>query len=93
MARLLEDLEVGTPVYLGDDRVGEVRGVYAEGAARLAEYLAIFWSKRATEVLIPTNDVAAIEEKGVILMGDDARAYADRPSFDEASYPTIRKIK
>ena len=39
MARTLESLEPGTPVYAGATRVGEVRGVYAEGDARMAELL------------------------------------------------------
>lgn len=92
MAKMLEDLEPGTPVYLGDVRVGYVRAVYAEGAARLAESLLVAWTARSAELLIPTRDVAAIEEKGVILMGDDPREYAEIPEFNEANYPTIRKI-
>ncbi|MBV9103950.1 MAG: hypothetical protein JO060_10175 [Candidatus Eremiobacteraeota bacterium] len=92
MTRLLENLEPGTPVYLGDRRVGSVRAVYAEGAARLAEYVCVDWTDRGTELLVPTKDVLSLEDKGVILMGDDPRAYADIPAFDEASYPTIRKI-
>jgi hypothetical protein len=92
MARLLEDLEVGTPVYLADSQVGEVRGVYAEGGARLAEYLAVYWGARGAEVLIPTKDVQSLEPKGVILMGEDPRAFASHPAFDVANYPTIRRI-
>jgi len=92
MARMLEDLEPGTPVYLGDLQVGFVRAVYAEGDARLAESLLVEWTARSAELLIATKDVASIEEKGVILMGDDPRDYAEIPDFDEANYPTIRKI-
>ena len=92
MAKLLEELEPGTPVYLADRRVGTVRAVYAEGAARLAEYLRMEWTERNTDILVPTKDVLSIEDRGIVLMGDDERAYADIPDFDEASYPTIRKI-
>ena len=93
MARLLEDIEPGTPVLLGIERIGEVRGVYAEGSARLAEYIAIWWASRSAVLLVPTKDVASLDETGVTLMGDDARTYAEIPTFDEARYPTIRKIK
>jgi hypothetical protein len=93
MARLLEDLETGTPLYLAESRVGEVRGVYAEGDARLAEYLLVYWAPRSVEVLIPTKDVQSLEPKGVILMGEDPRAFANLPAFDVAMYPTIRRIR
>lgn len=93
MARLLEDLEAGTPVFLADELVGEVRAVFAEGAARQAEYLAVYWGARAAEVLVPTKDVATLDEKGVVLMGEDPRAYEVLPDFEPARYPTIRKIK
>ena len=93
MARLLEDLESGTPVYIGESRIGDIRGVYAEGSARLAEYLVIHLDERSEDLLIPTKDVAALDSKGVILMGDDATTYADVPAFEAASYPTIRKLR
>ena len=93
MARLLEELDPGTPVYLGDERVGFVRGVYAEGDARQAEYLSVEWTARATVLLVPTKDVATLDDRGVVLMGDDPRGYAAMPTFDEASHPTIRKLR
>ena len=93
MARLLEDLEPGTPVYLGETRVGEVRAVYAEGAARLAEYIAVHWNDRGESLLIPTKDVASLEAKGVVLMLDDPKLYAGFPTFDEAAHPTIRRLR
>jgi hypothetical protein len=93
VARLLEDIDAGTPVFLGDELVGTVRAVYAEGDARLAEYLCVDWTARATLVLIPTNDVESLDDRGVVLMGDDPRAYDVMPAFDEASHPTIRKIR
>jgi len=93
MARLLEDLELGTPVYLGESRVGEVRGVFAEGAARLAEYLVVHWAERGEDLLIATKDVASLEAKGVVLLLDDPRAYAAFPAFDEAAHPAIRRLR
>jgi hypothetical protein len=93
MARLLEDIELGTPVYLGESRIGFVRGVYAEGEARLAEYIAVHWNSRAADVLIPTKDVLSLDARGVVLMGEDPRTYASMPDFDEAVHPTIRKIR
>jgi hypothetical protein len=93
MARLLEDLELGTPVFLGESRVGDVRGVYAEGEARLAEYITVHWADRGEVLLIPTKDVAALEAKGVVLMLDDPRAYASFPAFDESKHPTIRRLR
>jgi hypothetical protein len=93
MALLLEDIEPGTPVYLNDDLVGSVRGVYAEGAARLAEYLLVAWTDRNVEVLVPTKEVASLEAKGVILMGEDPEAYRVIPPFNEANYPTIRRLR
>ena len=35
MARTLETLDLGTPVFCGENRVGDVRGLYAEGSARV----------------------------------------------------------
>ena len=93
MARLLEDVELGTPVYLGQSRVGDVRGVYAEGDARLAEYLVVHWNDRAADLLIPTKDVASLEAKGVVLMGEDPRVYAGMPDFDPGVHPTIRRLR
>ena len=93
MARLLEDVELGTPVFLGQSSVGDVRGVYAEGNARLAEYLAVHWNERAVDILIPTKDVASLEAKGVVLMGEDPRVYSIMPAFDPAVHPTIRRLR
>jgi hypothetical protein len=93
MARLLEDIEPGTPVYLNDLQVGTVSGVYAQGAARLAEYVLIAWTERDDEVLVATKEVASLEAKGVILMGEDPQGYVELPPFVEANYPAIRRLR
>jgi len=93
MARLLEDLDPGTPVFLSETCVGYVRGVYAEGAARLAEYLLVEWTDRNVDVLVPTKEVASLEDRGVILLGEEPRIYVALPAFDAANYPTIRKLR
>ena len=52
MARTLETLDLGTPVFVGEVRVGDVRGLYAEGAARSVEWLVVDWESRG-EVAVP----------------------------------------
>jgi len=52
MARTLETLEPGTPVYAGATRVGTVTGVYAEGEARSAELIAVHWDARGEDVAV-----------------------------------------
>jgi hypothetical protein len=93
MARLLEEIDPGTPVYLNELRIGAVRGVFAEGNARLAEYLLVEWSERGENVLVPTKEIATLEAKGVVLMGEDPQAYVAIPAFSEANYPTIRRLR
>ena len=93
MPRLLEELEPGTPVFVGDVRVGDVRAVYAEGEARRAEYLCIRWEERQLDVLIPTSDVATLEVHGVILIGAEPATYANLVAFDPARVPLLRKLR
>jgi len=93
MARTLESLDPGTDVYAGDIRVGEVRAVYAEGDARIAELLVVHWDARGEEVSIPTTEVEAVEERGVLLMRQEADQYGDLAPFDAARYPTMKKLK
>ena len=92
MAKRLETLQPGTAVYCGDKRIGEVRGVFAEGESRLAEYLSVYWGDRSTEVLVPTNVVGTIDDRGVVLESTDPLAYRDLPAFDPAKFPTIRPL-
>ena len=94
MSRRLENLEPGTPVFCGSKRVGSVDGVYAEGTAEVAEYFVVRWDSRDdTPVLIATKDVATIESRGVILMGDDPAQYATAPRFELKLYPALRRLK
>jgi hypothetical protein len=93
MARTLESLEPGTPVYAGETLVGEVRGVYADGDARSAELLCVYWNDRDEEVSIPTTEVLSVEERGVQLMRRESDQSADLAPFDIARYPTLKKLK
>lgn len=91
MVKRLEELQPGTPVYCGERRVGEIRGVFAEGSSQLAEYLNVFWEPRSEEVLVSTDDVCEIEDRGVILQGTMQR-YEDLLIFDAAAHPTMRRL-
>ncbi len=91
MVKRLEELDPGTPVFCGERRVGEVRGVFSEGSSQLAEYLHVFWIPRATDVLVATDDVAAIEDHGVVLQGTVQR-YEDLLPFDPSAHPTMRRL-
>ena len=54
MARTLETLDLGTPVFCGEERVGDVRGLYAEGTARAVEWVVVDWVSRG-EVAVPAT--------------------------------------
>ncbi|HTX03710.1 MAG TPA: hypothetical protein VMD07_08510 [Candidatus Acidoferrales bacterium] len=93
MARRLETLEVGTPVFCGEKRVGTVDGVYAEGTAEVAEYMVVRWESRDnTPVLIATKDVETLEGRGVTLIGDDPQQYTTAPKYEDKLYPSLRRI-
>jgi hypothetical protein len=91
MARTLETLDLGTPVYCGEKRVGSVRGLYAEGSARAVEWVVVAWDGRG-EVAIPAIDVGSVDERGVTLLQTDVRSYDGVPEFDESRFPTVRKL-
>jgi hypothetical protein len=93
MARTLESIEPGTPVFAGDTHVGDVRGVYADGDARSADLLAVFWLARGEEVSIPATEVESIEERGVQLIRRQPDQYMDLAPFDAARFPTLKKLK
>ncbi|GEM_PF-4497707 len=81
-------------MFCGDQRVGSVAGVYAEGSSDVAEYLVVRWdSRQGTPVLIATKDVQTIEERGVTLMSDDIGAYITAPRFEDKLYPTFRRLR
>lgn len=93
MARRLETLDPGTPVFCGETRVGTVDGVYAEGSAEVAEYLVVRWESRSDmPVLIATKDVQTLEDRGVTLMGDDPQQYTTAPKYEDKLYPSLRRI-
>jgi len=93
MARTLESLDPGTAVYAGETRVGEVRAVYAEGSARIAELLVVHWDARNDEVAVPTTEVESVDDHGVQLIRQEADQYNDLAPFDAARFPTMKKLK
>ena len=93
MARTLESLDPGTPVFAGATCVGEVRAVYAEGDARLAELLIVHWNARNEEVIIPTTEVESVDGQGVQLIRREADQYRDLAPFDATRFPTMKKLR
>lgn len=93
MARTLEALEPGTPVFAGETRVGAVSAVYAEGNARAAEIVVVRWDASGDELAVPAGQVQAIDERGVHLMRREPDQYADLAPFDAARFTTMKKLK
>jgi hypothetical protein len=93
MARTLESLDPGTPVYAGSTRVGEVRAVYAEGDARMAELVIVHWDARGEEVAVPTTEVLSVDGTGVQLIRQESDQYGDLAPFDASRFPTMKKLK
>ena len=91
MRKRLEELQAGTSVFVGDQHVGEVRGVYSIGESKLAEYINVLWNAKASELLVPTTEVRDIEERGVILQGP-VESYADLAAFDSPAHPEITRL-
>lgn len=92
MSKLLEELAPGTLVFVGEQEVGDVRGVYGVGDSKLAEYVNVYWSAMQTELLVPTTEVRDIEDRGVVLQGP-LETYADLAQFDASSRPDITRLK
>ena len=93
MARTLETLEPGTPVYAGATRVGEVRAVFAEGDSRMAEIVVVHWDARGEEVVIPATQVLSVDGTGVQLIRQESDQYKDLAPFDAERFPTMKKLK
>ncbi len=93
MARTLESLEPGTPVFAGETQVGTVTGVYAEGAARAAEIVVVRWDAAGSNLGVPASEVQAIDEHGVHLMRQEPDRYDDLAPFDASRFPTMKKLK
>jgi hypothetical protein len=91
MARTLETLELGTPVFCGETRVGSVSGLYAEGSARAVEWVVVDWPERGL-VAIPATEVEGISDAGVTLMHGEPHSYDDLVNFDESRFPTVRRL-
>jgi hypothetical protein len=91
MARTLEALELGTPVYCGRIRVGEVRGLYAEGTTRSVEWVVVRWDGRG-DLAVPAIEIGNVDDGGVTLLNSDVRSYDSLPDFSEDRFPTVRKL-
>ncbi len=92
MARLLEDLDSGTLVRTSDGELaGEIRGVYASGKGRGAEFLLVFWHPREEETLVGADEVTAITNEGVELRSSWL-VYRDLPSFDPKDNALLHRI-
>ena len=92
MARTLETLAAGTPVFCGEARVGDVRALYSEGTSRAVEWVVVQWNAEDREVAIPANEIESVNDSGVRLMHSDMRLYAELPTFDAARFPTAHKL-
>ncbi|PZR58470.1 MAG: hypothetical protein DLM50_03015 [Candidatus Meridianibacter frigidus] len=91
MSKRLEALRPGTAVFVGERNVGDVRGVYAVGGSMLAEYINVFWNARSAEVLVPTEEVLEIDDRGVALRGP-FQSYDELNEFDSQSFPGIKRL-
>ncbi len=92
MAHTLESLLSGTPVFVGDVRVGEVRSVYAADNSRQAELLVVHWAARAEDVALPAAEVATVDEAGVTLLSTEVSAYDSLAKFDASRFPTVHLL-
>jgi hypothetical protein len=91
MARTLETLTLGTPVYCGETRVGEVRGLYTEGSSRAVEWVVVNWVARG-DVAVPAIEIGSVDDHGVSLIQSEPREYDGLPAFNEQRFPTVRKL-
>lgn len=92
MARLLEEVSPGTPVF---DRqgaqIGEIRGVYGSGEGLLAEFVLVFWTNRDAQALVAADEVAQVTDQGVTLIGSSF-SYDGLPAFDPSSNPALHRL-
>jgi hypothetical protein len=92
MARTLESLKPGTPVFAGSTRVGTVRAVYAVGDARSAEIVAVHWDARDEDVAVPVTEIESLDDAGVQLIRHEPDQYADLAPFDPATFVSLRPL-
>ena len=92
MPRLLEQLDAGTPVRTSDGELaGEIRGVYASGTGRGAEFLLVYWHATQDETLLGADEVMAIADSGVELRSSWL-VYRDLPAFDPKDNALLHRI-
>lgn len=92
MARTLETLTAGTPVFCGEERAGQVRALYTEGSSRAVEWVVVHWDAENRDIAVSANEIESVTDDGVSLMHADPRLYAELPTFDEARFPTAHKL-
>lgn len=92
MAHTLETLEPGTPVFVGEVRVGDVRAIYTEGQSRQAELVVVHWDDRDEDVAVPATEVGSVDACGVRLIALEVNAYATLSAFDPARFPTVHPL-
>jgi hypothetical protein len=92
MAHTLETLAPGTPVYVGDQRVGDVRAIYTSGTSRQAEIVVVRWDDRNEDVAVPATEVATVDATGVRLLALELASYATLSAFDPARFPTVHPL-
>jgi hypothetical protein len=92
MARTLETLEPGTPIYAGAQRVGVVRALYAEGDSRAVDVVVAHWDARSEDVVIPAFEIENVSDDRVELLRQEADQYADLAPFDAAHFPTMKLL-
>ena len=94
MARTLESLDPGTPVFSGSTHVGDVRAVYAEGDSRSADLVIVSWDARDGEnVAVPSTEILSVTDAGVELIRQESDQYADLAPFDASNFPTMKQLK
>jgi hypothetical protein len=91
MARTLETLDLGTPVFCGEERVGDVRALYSEGTSRAVEWVVVNWVSRG-DVAVPAIEIGSVDDHGVTLIQSNPGDYDSLPAFNEERFPTIRKL-
>jgi hypothetical protein len=92
MSHTLETLEPGTPVFVGEVRVGNVRALYTGGTSRQTELVVVYWDDRGEDVAVPATEVASVDATGVRLLAPEVAAYATLATFDPARFPTVHPL-
>lgn len=91
MTKLLED-QTGARVFGSDGtEAGVVSALYSSGEATGVEFLLVRWAGRGEEALVPVDEVAAVEDRGVVLRTSTG-SYGDLPAFDPARNPLLHRI-